>query len=309
MLSNSLIAGALASAYLTILVLHLNPGFPLTGDGGGAAGAGHGRSPTASTSPRCSIVLDRRSAARCERSAVAGLAERAAVVVAVHDRGERRGAVIMWLNLSTFGTVLDAQVASHLTGGGADALRIGGGVPADRASRISERRGGGVSAVLLTAMMAISIAAPLAARGWNGESAPDRSIRRRRLIGSGQRAPGGARRADRPRRRDARHHLAGGGRRPSAELRPHPRRRRRASSRDAASDAGRDRCGRAAATGRTPSGNGIRASALYRVRDGGPALELPAGLLLLRRRSCGFGLVARGSARRTVAQAARSGAS
>ena len=32
MLSNAVIAGALASAYLTILVLHLNPAFPLTLD-------------------------------------------------------------------------------------------------------------------------------------------------------------------------------------------------------------------------------------------------------------------------------------
>ena len=30
MLSNSALAGALASAYVTIVVLHLNPAFPLT---------------------------------------------------------------------------------------------------------------------------------------------------------------------------------------------------------------------------------------------------------------------------------------
>ena len=30
MMSNAVLAGALTAAYLTILVLHLNPGFPLT---------------------------------------------------------------------------------------------------------------------------------------------------------------------------------------------------------------------------------------------------------------------------------------
>ena len=65
--------------------------------------------------------------------------------------------------------MLDPDVASHLT---AAALTLSGSAVVFLLIAFAhlDRRGGSVSAVLLTAMMAISIAALLTTRGWNAAS-------------------------------------------------------------------------------------------------------------------------------------------
>jgi hypothetical protein len=73
-------------------------------------------------------------------------------------------AILMWLNLRGFATVLDAQTVARMTAG-TITLSASAVVFLLIALAHRGRRGGWVSAVLLTAMMAISIAASLTARG------------------------------------------------------------------------------------------------------------------------------------------------
>jgi len=181
-------------------------------------------------------------------------------------------AVIMWLNLGTYRTVLDPEVAGHLT---AAALTLSGSAVVFLLVAFAhlDRRGGSVSAVLLTAMMAISILALLTTRGWNAAS---RTVPRQAppLIGTGSARPdarvvvialdGATLDVISPAVAEGRlpnfgRILDGGAVLHLATLRPTQA----------------ETVWTAAATGRTPGGSGIRASALYRVREGGPALELP----------------------------------
>ena len=89
MLSNSVIAAGVASGYLTALVLQLNPSIEI----GPATllplavvlGVAYGANLTVGV-----LRADRAAADSRGRSAVAGLAERAAAVVALHDRRRRR---------------------------------------------------------------------------------------------------------------------------------------------------------------------------------------------------------------------------
>ena len=270
MLSNSVIAGALTSAYLTILVLHLNPAFPLT------VGAVAPLALVMAVAYGITVavlffglIVIRQMAASDVLSpgwlsvrVLSWLCTIAAGVVAV----------IMWLNLGTYRTVLDPEVASHLT---AAALTLSGSAVVFLLIAFAhlDRRGGSVSAVLLTAMMAISIAALLTTRGWNAAS---RAVVRQTppLIGTGSARPdarvvvialdGATLDVISPAVAEGRlpnfgRILDGGAVLHLATLRPTQA----------------ETVWIAAATGRTPDGNGIRASALYRVRDGGPALELP----------------------------------
>ena len=73
-------------------------------------------------------------------------------------------AMMMWLNLRGFAPVLDADTVTRMTAG-AISLSASAVVFLLIALAHLGRRGGRVSAVLLTAMMAISLAALLAARG------------------------------------------------------------------------------------------------------------------------------------------------
>jgi Type I phosphodiesterase / nucleotide pyrophosphatase len=269
MLSNSAIAGALASAYVTILVLHLNPSFPLTPNavlplalmmalayGVHLAVAFYGL-----------IVLRQLTAS--ELLSPGWLSVRLLSWLCTIAAGG--GAVIMWLNLGGFGSVLDPRTASRMTAG---ALTLSTSAVVFLLIGLAHlgRRGGNVSAVLLTAMMAISIAAPLAARGWGGEdrltarpTAPILGVETARPSGkvivfgvdgamldvispavAEGRLPNFGRIFD----TGAVLHLA--------TLRPTQA----------------EPVWSAAATGRVPIANGVRASALYRVRAHDPALEL-----------------------------------
>ena len=270
MLSNSLIAGALASAYLTILVLHLNPAFPLT------VGAVAPLALVMAVAYGITIavvfygLIVVRQMAASEVLSPGWLSVRVLSWLCTIAAGVV--AVIMWLNLGTYRTVLDPEVAGHLT---AAALTLSGSAVVFLLIAFAhlDRRGGSVSAVLLTAMMAISIVALLTTRGWNAAS---RTVARQAppLIGTGSARPdarvvvialdGATLDVISPAVAEGRlpnfgRILDGGAVLHLATLRPTQA----------------ETVWTAAATGRTPGGSGIRASALYRVREGGPALELP----------------------------------
>ena len=89
MLSNSVIAGGLAAGYLAVLVLQLNPQYPI--DPGTIAplalmlGAAYGLNLAAVFYALIVAPADSRGG-----GAVAGLAQRPAALVAVHDRRSGR---------------------------------------------------------------------------------------------------------------------------------------------------------------------------------------------------------------------------
>jgi hypothetical protein len=269
MLSNSLIAGALAAAYLTILVLHLNPEFPLD--------------------PRSLLplvaVLGLVYGVNLAVVFYALLVVREIVANNVLSPGwlsvrvlswlctiaAAGAATIVWLNLRGYGDVLEPSVAARMTVA-AVALTASAVVFLLIALAHLGRRGGAVSAVLLSAMMALSVVATTAARGW----AHDPRLTARPtapLVATGGGPPEG---------RVILFALDGAtldvispavaeGRLPNfgrifdagavlhlATLRPTQP----------------EPVWTAAATGRLPVANGVRASARYHVRDGDPPIEL-----------------------------------
>ena len=182
-------------------------------------------------------------------------------------------AIVMWLNLRGFGDVLDPQVAARLT---VAALALSASAVVFLLIALAHlgRRGGPVSA--------------RAADGDDGDLA--RRPRRRRAAGATMRGwprsrsrrlsvrDGGPPR--RPRRSSSRSTV----RRSTSSRRPS----RKAGCRTSAASSTAARCctwrrcgrrrprrsGRRRSTGRAPAANGIRASALYRVRGDDPPLEL-----------------------------------
>jgi hypothetical protein len=270
MLSNSVIAGALTAAYLTVLVLHLNPGFPLTiGAVLPLAIVMTMRYGAAAAAVFYALIVMRQTAAS-EMLSPGWLSVRVLSWLCTMAAGVV--ALIMWLNLSTYRTALDPDVAGHLT---AAALTLSGSAVVFLLIAFAhlDRRGGSASAVLLIAMMTISIVALTTTRGWNAAS---RAVGRQMppLVGPGSARPearvvmigldGATLDVISPAVAEGRlpnfgRMLDGGAVLHLATLRPTQA----------------ETVWTAAATGRTPGGSGIRASALYRVRGGGPALELP----------------------------------
>ena len=268
MLSNSVIGGALASAYLTVLVLHLNPLFPLTPGAlvplslalGLAYGVNIAVAFYAMTVIRQLLAAEVLSPGWISVRLLSWLCTFAA----------SGGAVIMWLNLRSFAPVLDLESVRRMT---AAAAMITGSAGVFLLIALAHlgRRGGGPTALLLMAAMALSIVAPLGARGW-GESA---------LVARST-APMSGLQTARPGGRVVLIMLEGAsldvispavaeGRLPNfgrildagsvlhlATLRPTQA----------------EPVWSAAATARVPVANGVRAAALYRVRASDPALSL-----------------------------------
>ncbi len=267
MLSNAAIAGALASVYLTILVLHLNPSFPLSFDAviplALAMGVAYGLNLAAVFYGL--IVI--RQLAGTEVLSPGWLSVR--VLSWLCTIAAAGNAAIVWLNLRGFASVLDPQTVTRMTAG-AVTLSASAVVFLLIALAHLGRRGGRVSAVLLTAMMAISMAASLTARGRGREvflppptagivdSEPARTSKVIVLALDGAtldvispavaegRLPNFGRIFD----AGAVLHLA--------TLKPTQA----------------EPVWSAVATGRSPIANGIRASALYRAREDGPSLKV-----------------------------------
>lgn len=269
MLSNSAIAGAVAAGYLTILVLHLNPTFPLSLDAVVPLALAMGLAYGVNLTAVFYVLIVLRQLTANEVLSPGWLSVRLLSWLCTIAAGA--GATVMWLNLRGYGAVLEPQALSRMTAG-AITVTASAGVFLLIALAHIGRRGGAVSALLLTSMMVISLAAPLTARGWDDattlvarstapvvglEWAPragrvtvialdgatldviSPAVAEGRLPNFGRIFDGGAVL-----------HLA--------TLQPTQA----------------EPVWSAAATGRVPVANGIRASALYRVRAGGPALEL-----------------------------------
>ncbi len=269
MLSNAAIAGALASGYLTILVLHLNPAFPLTPGALLPLAAVMGVAYGLNLAVVFYALIVVRQLTASEMLSPGWLSVRLLSWLCTIAAGG--AAIVVWLNLNGFGDVLDPQITRRLTVA-ALALSASAAVFFLIALAHLGRRGGSISAVLLTAMMAISLAVPLAARGWGDgprlASRPVASLAGREVARPGGRvvviALDGA-------TLDVISPAVAEGRLPNfgrifdggavlhlATLRPTQA----------------ETVWTAAATGRAPAATGIRASALYRVRGGDPPLEL-----------------------------------
>lgn len=269
MLSNSVIAGALASGYLTIVVLHLNPSFPISFDAVVPLAVAMGLAYGLNLAVVFYAFIVLRQLVASEVLSPGWLSVRLLSWLCTMAAGAV--AAVMWLNLRGFGDVLDPQVVSHMMAA-ALALSASAVVFLLIAFAHIGRRGGSVSAVLLTAMMAISIAAPLAARGWGAESrltarptVPIVGVEMARAEGRVMvlALDGATLDVISPAVAEGRlsnfgRIFDGGAVLHLATLRPTQA----------------ETVWSAAATGRLPVANGVRASALHRVRQGDPALEL-----------------------------------
>jgi hypothetical protein len=269
MLTNAVIAGALASAYLTILVLHLNPRFPLSGSAPIALAAVMGAAYGLNLAVLFYALIVMRQLAASEVLSPGWLSVR--LLSWLCTMAAAGAAVIVWLNLHGFGDVLDPRIAERLT---VTMLTLSASAVVFLLIALAHigRRGGTFSAAVLLSMMAISVIAPLAARGWGDAVLPPA---RPNLPMSGRdtaRADGrvllvaldGA-------TLDVISPAVAEGRLPNfgrifdggavlhlATIRPTQP----------------ETVWSAAATGRAPAANGIRASALFRVRVHDPPLEL-----------------------------------
>ncbi len=166
-LTNSAIASALLSAYLTIATLHLNPAYPLSGAGalGVAFGLAYGAN---AIIVFYALVVLRQVAAVQVLSpgwvSVRVLAWMSTISAAV-------GASVLWLNAADFSPFLAADTARRMTLA-AIAVAICGGVFLIVALAHIGRRGTAPSGVLLVTTMALSIAVPLTLRGSANAGAP-----------------------------------------------------------------------------------------------------------------------------------------
>ncbi|MGQ0733707.1 MAG: alkaline phosphatase family protein [Acidobacteriota bacterium] len=268
MLSNAVIGGTLAAAYLTILVLHLNPAVPLTLESLLPLVLVTWLTYGVNLATVFYALIVIRLVAGSELLSPGWVSVRVLSWLGLLAAGG--AATVMWLNVRGFGPVLDPTTVNRMTAASAT-LTASAVVFLVMAVAHVGRRGGRVSAALLTAMMVLSLAAPLAARGWGSVRLASRAVNpvigveasrsearvillafdgatldvvspavaEGRLPNVGRLMDGGAV-----------FHLA--------TLRPTQA----------------EPVWSAAVTGRGPSANGVRSSARFHVRFGGPSLEL-----------------------------------
>ena len=162
MLSNSVIAAGLASGYLTALVLQLNPSVPI--DPGTLAplalvlAVAYGANLTVVF--YALIVL--RQILAVEVLSPGWLSVRLLSWLGTMAAGG--GAALMWLNLRSFGPVLDAETRNEMVVGATIVSATGLVFLAIGLAHLG-RRGGRMSAALLSTTMALSVIAPVMARG------------------------------------------------------------------------------------------------------------------------------------------------
>jgi hypothetical protein len=168
MLSNSVIAGGLASGYLTVVVLQLNPSYPI--DPGTLAllalalAAAYGVNLTVAF---YALIVFRQILA-VEVLSPGWLSVRLLSWLSV--MAATGGAALMWLNLDGFGPVLDEETTRRMMAG---AIVVSASAALFLLVALAHigRRGGGVSAAVLVAGMALSVAIPVVLRG-PGRPAP-----------------------------------------------------------------------------------------------------------------------------------------
>jgi hypothetical protein len=269
MLSNSAIAGALASAYLTILVLHLNPAFPLALDAILPLAAVMTLAYGINLAAGFYLLIVVRQLTASELLSPGWLSVRLLSWLCTIASCVVAG--LMWLNLRDYTPVLDEPTVRRMTAG-AITLSASAIVFLLIALAHAGRRGGRLSAVLLIAMMAISVAAPLGTRG----QAAVRTLESRPLITPfpPENPPEDGRvvllafdgaTLDIISPAVAEGRLPNFGRMLDAGSVLHLATLKPTQAEPVWS---------AVITGKQPGENGVRASGRYRVRDGGPALEV-----------------------------------
>jgi hypothetical protein len=166
MLSNSAIGGALAAAYITILVLHLNPQYPLSVGAVAPLALALGLAYGVNIAVFFYALIVFRQLLAPEVLSPGWLSVR--LLSWMSTGAAVGGATIMWLNVNSFGPVLDAATVRHMT---AAAAMITGSAVVFLLIALAHvgRRGGGLAAALLVLTMALSVVAPLSARGWGAE--------------------------------------------------------------------------------------------------------------------------------------------
>ena len=237
MFSNSALGGALGAAFITILVLQLNPQLPLS----------------------WSVVAPLYGLIALFYAVHLAVAFYALLVVwqlavsTVHSPGwislrlmswigtlvVSAGAALMWLNLASFRIVLEEDHVRRLAAGAGATTVCAVLLAIITVVHYSfGRRGSRVGGTLLVLTLAASLLFPLTARGLGPAASAGRPRDRSRHGGSGGfRRP--ARHVDCARRRVARLHLAEDRRRPPPEFRPRAdQRRRHAPHHDPADAAG-----------------------------------------------------------------------
>ena len=270
------------AAYLTVLVLQLNPAVPLRpGDGRRAACCRSCCCTAARSRRRVLRVLARAALLRRDgRCRPGGSASSCSCGCASIASG--LAATLMWLNLSGLRVTLDDEAARRMALG-AVVLTLGVALLlALGVFRFSFGRGGRAGPAAFGLVVLASLAVPLWLRGAAHET-PSRSRGASRTASSFAAVAARTRDDAAARRRVARLHLAGRRRWAAAEFRPHPRRRRGDAPGDAAADAARagadGDCHRQAADAHGRAVRGARTD----VRPAGPTLETAAGLLLRAR--------------------------
>lgn len=269
MLTNSAIAGALASAYLTVLVLHLNPQVPLSPSVIGPLALGFGLSYGVNAAVLFYALIVVRQLLATEVLSPGWVSVRVLSWLAV--LAASAAAAVMWLNVRGFASVLTPEVVSQMT---TAAVMTTGSATVFLLIAIAHigRRGERGTAVLLVATMILSVLAPLGVRGFGSElplisrstvpvygfqaSPPPGRVLLLMLDGASLDviAPAVAQ----GRLPNFGRVLDGGSVMHLATLRPTQA----------------EPVWTAAATGRAPASNGVRASALYRVRPQDPPLSL-----------------------------------
>jgi predicted AlkP superfamily phosphohydrolase/phosphomutase len=162
MLSNSVIAGALAAAYLTVLVLQLNPTFPLSPRALFLLMVSLGLAYGTNVTLFCYALIVLRQIVAVQALSPGWLSVRLLSWLGTLVAGS--AAVVMWLNLRGFGNVLDAETARRMAAG-AVVMSAAAALFLVLAVAHLGRRGGGISATLLSLTIAGSLGLPVLARG------------------------------------------------------------------------------------------------------------------------------------------------
>ena len=164
MLSNSIAAGSLATAYVLTVVMQLNPALPLEPARLGPLVTTVGLLYAVHFAVICYVLLVMRQLVAREVFSPAWLS--VGVLVWLGALAAAGGAALMWANLYTFARVLDADTVTAMTrGAGALAVASVSFVLLGQARRALGRDGRWLCAFALLLIAGLSIAVPVALRG------------------------------------------------------------------------------------------------------------------------------------------------
>ncbi|MES1255844.1 MAG: alkaline phosphatase family protein [Acidobacteriota bacterium] len=272
MLSNSVAAGCLATAYVLVVVLQLNPAIPFQPAVLGSLVTTAGLFYVVHCTVICYVLLVVRQLLAREFFSPGWLS--VGVLVWLGAAAAAAGAALMWANVSTFARVLDDSTVAAMTGG---ALALGGAAISFLLvawlRRAYGRRGRGVWAFLVCAVAAASLVVPLALRGTGAVSLLDARPLDVTMDSSGPPEPGArvtvialdAASLEFIARATAEGRLPNFGRLLDAGAVVHL-----ATIHPTSAEA----VWAAAATGKLPLGNGVRSASIYHLAGGRDVLEL-----------------------------------